>query len=100
MKSKTFRAFLAMGALAIGAGAAVGCVSDRPSRNGVYNENQYLRKSFLVSGDGSADPGWFLQATITKASTPNPLGPLGSEVRAEDERPLPIRMGPVHIPRD
>ena len=28
-----------------------GCVADRPSRNGVFNENQYLRKDFLIQGD-------------------------------------------------
>ena len=77
-KSRTFRAFLAMSALATSA-AAFGCVADRPSRNGVFNENQYLKKSFLVApGDGSVqDPGWFLKATVLSVSTPNPLGGLG-----------------------
>ena len=34
-----------------------GCVADRPSRNGVFNENQYVRKDFLDRpGDGIAQP--------------------------------------------
>ena len=79
---RSFRvAFLAMGALAttVGAFGSLGCVADRPSRNGVFNENQYVKKSLLVeSGDGSqTDPGWFLQSTVLSASTPNPLGALG-----------------------
>ncbi len=54
---------------------AVGCVTNRPARNGVFNENQYLKKSFLIRpGAGGADPGWFMKATITETSTPNPLG--------------------------
>ncbi len=54
----------------------VGCVQDRPARNGVFNENQYLKKSFLIRpGDkAGADPGWFLKATVVETSTPNPLG--------------------------
>ncbi len=63
--------------IAVGLGALVfGCVQSRPSRNGVFNENQYVRKSFLI-GDGSdteKDPGWHMKATITAVSTPNPLG--------------------------
>ena len=56
-----------------------GCVADRPSRNGVFNESQYLKKSFLIEpGDGSEkDPGWFLKATVLSVSTPNPLGGIG-----------------------
>jgi hypothetical protein len=74
MSAKVLHAFVALTALA-GACAASGCVSDRPSRNGVFNENQYLRKSFLVRPDEkTADTGWFMKATITKTSTPNPLG--------------------------
>jgi hypothetical protein len=63
------------------------CAAARPSRNGVFNENSYLRKEFLVrsgqpTGTDStgkptfaADPGWFMKATITQTSTPNPLAP-------------------------
>jgi hypothetical protein len=67
-----------MGALATVA-AAFGCVADRPSRNGVFNENQYLKKSFMIApGDGnSVDQGWFLKATVLSVSTPNPFGALG-----------------------
>jgi hypothetical protein len=52
-----------------------GCVQQRPSRNGVFNENQYLRKDFLIApGDGKTpDPGWFVKSTIVAASTPNVL---------------------------
>lgn len=55
--------------------AGASCVSSRPARNGVFNENQYLRKDFLIRGgsDPKADPGWFMQVTVTSASTPNPL---------------------------
>ena len=36
MSSKSsLRAFFAMGALSVGCAAALGCVADRPSRNGV-----------------------------------------------------------------
>ena len=75
MTMKNVRAFLAVGALAT-ACASYGCVADRPARNGVYNENQYLRKDFIIRpGDNSQpDPGWMLKATITEVSTPNPLG--------------------------
>jgi len=52
-----------------------GCVSDRPSRNGVFNENQYLKKAFLVQPDATKpDVGWFMKTTVVAASTPNPLG--------------------------
>ena len=76
MNTKILSAFLATTAMAVGVSAAMGCVADRPSRNGVFNENQYLRKSFLVrQADPTAqDPGWFLKATITQVSTPNFLG--------------------------
>ena len=55
---------------------SAGCVQDRPARNGVFNENQYLRKSFLIRPGvgGKADSGWMLKATVTETSTPNPLG--------------------------
>ena len=78
MVSRYYRAYGAVTALAsacaLWGGSA--CVQQRPSRNGVFNENQYLRKDFLVApGDGSApDPGWFVRSTITSATTPNVLG--------------------------
>ena len=73
MNKRILRAFVAMGALAT-ACASWGCVADRPSRNGVFNENQYIRKDFLVrSGAGGADPGWFMKATIVQTSAPNPF---------------------------
>ncbi len=51
------------------------CVSDRPSRNGVFNENQYLKKAFLIQPDASKpDQGWFMKQTVIATSTPNPLG--------------------------
>lgn len=69
------RAFGSLLVLAAVCGAQ-GCVSSRDSRNGVFNENQYLRKSFLITnGDGKTpDEGWFVKSTITSTSTPNPLG--------------------------
>ena len=78
MTTKTLRAFLATGALAT-ACATWGCVADRPARNGVFNENQYLRKAFIIQpGDGTGtDPGWMLNASITQVSTPNPLAAFG-----------------------
>ncbi len=85
MTKRTLRAFFAMSALAA-ASASWGCVADRPSRNGVFNENQYVRKDFLVRpGSGGEDPGWFMKATMVGTSAPNPFmapgGPLfnGSE---------------------
>jgi hypothetical protein len=71
------------GALLIVGVSSTACVADRPSRNGVFNENQYLRKDFLIQGvdaNGSAadgaqgDPGWLVRATVTETSTPNLLG--------------------------
>ena len=60
--------------LTVAAMLSTSCVTTRPSRNGVFNENQYVRKDFLVHTDANGnDNGWFLKATITKASTPNPL---------------------------
>lgn len=57
------------------------CVQDRPARNGVFDENQYVRKDFLVRPgelpDGATtttDPGWILKATVVSTSSPNPLG--------------------------
>lgn len=71
-KSFNFRAAIGLGALVL----ATSCVAQRPSRNGVFNENQYLRKSFLVRpGDSDKpDSGWLLKATITDASAPNVFG--------------------------
>ncbi len=56
------------------------CVQSRDPRNGVFNENVYLRKDFLIR-DGasptSVDTGWMLKATIVSASSPNPFGDMG-----------------------
>ena len=61
----SLRASVAVVTLACAPALSAGCVADRPSRNGVFNENQYVKKSFLIEpGDGSTpDRGWFLQAT-------------------------------------
>ena len=77
-KKSHSRAFAAVGALSL-ASAMWGCVADRPSRNGVFNENQYIRKDFLVRpGDSETpDQGWFVKATITTASEPNVFGDAG-----------------------
>jgi hypothetical protein len=73
MTKNILRAFLAVGALAIGC-ASSACVADRPSRNGVFNENQYIRKDFLIrSGTGGTDPGWFMKTTLVSSTTPNPF---------------------------
>ena len=55
--------------------ACASCVQTRASRNGVFNENQYVRKDFLIrAGDSTnPDPGWVMQVTITGTSTPNVL---------------------------
>ena len=76
MKKHNALSFLAVGVLATVAAVGPACVSQRPSRNGVFNENQYIRKDFLVrAGDGSTtDNGWFLKVTIMETSQPNPLG--------------------------
>jgi hypothetical protein len=69
------RSLLSVGALAVTA-STWGCVADRPSRNGVPDENQYIRKDFLVRPGDSTTPdrGWYLAATITEASEPNVYG--------------------------
>ena len=73
MKGNLIRAFIVTGALA-SLCAGSGCVADRPSRNGVFNENQYVRKDFLIRpGSGGVDPGWFSKATIVATSVPNPF---------------------------
>ena len=76
MKHKKSPAFLVLLALAAVIIAAPGCVAQRPSRSGVFNDNQYLRKDFLVRpGDGlKPDSGWMLKSTVTSVSTPDPLG--------------------------
>ena len=64
----------------VAAVAAQGCATDRPSRNGVFNENQYVRKDFLIGPIDDAgnpigtDSGWLMRATVTETSTPNLLG--------------------------
>jgi hypothetical protein len=85
MKVHIVRAFVLVGALA-SLCAASGCVADRPSRNGVFNENQYLRKDFLIRpGDGSQpDPGWMMKTTVVATSTPNPLANMGLVVGSEN----------------
>src|ERR1700687_3156691 len=71
------RALFGIAAVAAVVAGAQGCVADRPSRNGVFDENQYIRKDFLVQpGATGTDPGWFMKATIVQASTPNPFAPL------------------------
>lgn len=69
-------------ALALGVSVVTGCAGDRPLRNGVPNEQLFLRKAFIIRpGAGTTpeqqeanDAGWFLKATVIKTSTPNPLG--------------------------
>src|SRR3954465_15242608 len=82
MSKSSTRAFLAVAGIAslsAFSGVITGCVSARPARNGVFNENQYVRKSFLVQGfDANShpakDPGWILKSPITEISPPNPPG--------------------------
>ena len=76
MRIANMKALACMGALALAASAAAGCAAERPSRNGVFNENQYVRKDFLIqAGDGSnKDTGWMIRSTVVQASSPNPLG--------------------------
>ena len=68
------------GALLVLGVTSTGCVADRPSRNGVFDENQYVRKDFLIQGPDAngtvagADPGWMMRATVTEVATPNLLG--------------------------
>jgi hypothetical protein len=68
------------GALLVVGVTSVGCVADRPARNGVFNENQYVRKDFIIQGvdpngdTAGTDPGWLMRATVTETSTPNLLG--------------------------
>src|SRR5580704_6610081 len=73
-------AFVATGTVVTLGLTSAGCVADRPSRNSVFDENQYVRKDFLIQGvdpNGTAvgtDPGWLVRATVTETSTPNLLG--------------------------
>jgi hypothetical protein len=70
------RAFFALTALSFACAAEAGCVADRPSRNGVFNENSYVRKDFLIRPGDSDKPdrGWLMKATIVDASEPNVYG--------------------------
>ena len=78
MKS-ILRATLALTAI-VGIACGAGCVASRPARNGVFNENTYIRKDFLtrpgvVGADGkpAADSGWYVVGTVTETSAPNVL---------------------------
>jgi hypothetical protein len=80
MRIANMKALACMGALALVASAASGCAAERPSRNGVFNENIYLRKAFLIrpgevddKGAPKEDPGWVMKATVLETITPNPL---------------------------
>lgn len=75
---KTFTKIALFATLA--AATLTSCVQSREPRNGVFNENVYLRKDFLIrsgDGDNTTDPGWMLKATIISTSSPNPFGDLG-----------------------
>jgi len=79
MRASSIRAFLAVASISAFASLG-GCAADRPSRNGVFNENVYIRKDFLVrpaaTGEGvKEDTGWMMKASILSTSTPNPLAP-------------------------
>jgi len=78
MLRKITFANVGLAGLALVTTLATACVADRPSRNGVFDENQYLRKDFLIApGTGGVDEGWFVKSTIVATSTPNPLGNVG-----------------------
>ncbi len=94
MSAKVLRSFLATASLATLA-ASWGCVADRPSRNGVFNENQYVRKAFLVrapekdaQGNPKPDNGWLMKATLVSTSTPNPLAALEIQAGISNEGSL------------
>lgn len=80
MKLNVFASTCLFG-LAVGVSVVTGCAGDRPLRNGVPNEQLFLRKSFIIRpGTGATpteqeanDAGWFLKGTVYKTSTPNPL---------------------------
>jgi hypothetical protein len=74
MLRKITFANVGLAGLALVSALATACVADRPSRNGVFDENQYLRKDFLITpGTGGVDEGWFVKSTILATSTPNVL---------------------------
>jgi hypothetical protein len=78
MLRKITFANVGLAGLALASALATACVADRPSRNGVFDENQYLRKDFLIaSGNGGVDEGWFVKSTILSTSTPNVLANVG-----------------------
>src|SRR5271166_4403314 len=83
--SNPIRALFGAAALAAAVAGAQGCVADRPSRNGVFDENQYIRKDFLIQpgSGGQGDPGWFMKATVVQTSTPNPFARVGLYTGAE-----------------
>jgi hypothetical protein len=67
MKLNNKLALAAVAGLSIGSSVITGCAADRPLRNGVPNEELFLRKSFIVRPgvDGTAaapteDDGWIL----------------------------------------
>jgi len=73
-------AFACVTALSVLASLVTGCAADRPMRNGVPNEDLYLRKSFIIRpgqakgpDEPSRDDGWLLKASVLSTSTPNPL---------------------------
>jgi hypothetical protein len=79
MKANRLALACMLGLSAVTAGV-MGCAGDRPLRNGVPNENLYLRKAFIIRpGTGGTpekpaeDEGWMLKATVMSTSTPNPL---------------------------
>jgi hypothetical protein len=73
--------------------AAASCVGTRPARNAVLNENQYVRKDFLVApaDNNTPDPGWWLMGTVTSISTPNPLGDAFALSPGNSSGAVPIR---------
>ncbi len=78
MLRKITFANVGLAGLALATTLATACVADRPSRNGVFDENQYLRKDFLIApGTGGVDEGWFVKSTIIATSTPNVLANVG-----------------------
>jgi hypothetical protein len=69
-----------MAALSLAVSAVTGCAADRPLRNGVPNEELFLRKAFIIRPGVDSTPdkpaeddGWMLKATVMQTSTPNPL---------------------------
>ena len=74
MNSNKF-ALACMAALSVAASGATGCAGDRPLRNGVPNEQLFLKKSFIIRpGVGGTpekpaeDDGWMLKATVLQTS--------------------------------